>query len=86
MLACCAPSQLTAQLTSGLIFSSTTQPIRPALGMPHMINLLLAYLLANLASSAGVYSFAAQSAVPRAEADTFRSGNIVTFVGGLCSR
>jgi hypothetical protein len=43
----------------------------------------LAYLLANLASSAGVYSSAAQSAVPRAEANTFRRGNIVTFVGGL---
>jgi hypothetical protein len=46
----------------------------------------LAYLLAKLASRAGVYSSAAQSAVPRAEADTFRHGDIVTFVGGLCSR
>jgi hypothetical protein len=42
----------------------------------------LAYLSADLASSAGVYSSAAQSAVPRAEADTFRRGDIVTFVGG----
>jgi chlorite dismutase len=39
----------------------------------------LAYLLANLASSAGVYSSAAQSAVLQAEADTFCSGDIVTF-------
>ena len=46
----------------------------------------LAYLLANFAFRAGVYSSAAQSAVPRAEADTFRRGDIVTFVGGHCSR
>jgi hypothetical protein len=50
----------------------------------------LAYILAqaNLASSAGVYSSAAQSAGPRAEADldTICRGDIVTFVGGLCSR
>ena len=45
-----------------------------------------AYFLANLASRANVYSSAAQSAVPRAEADSFRRGDIVTFVGGLCSR
>jgi hypothetical protein len=39
MLTSCAPSQLTAQSTSGLISSSTTQPMCPALGMPHMIKL-----------------------------------------------
>jgi hypothetical protein len=45
----------------------------------------LAYSSADLASSAGVYSSAAQSAVPRAEADTFRRGDIVALVGGhLC--
>jgi hypothetical protein len=46
----------------------------------------LAYLLGNLASRAGVYASAAQSAVLRAEADTFRRGDIVTFFDGLCSR
>ncbi len=46
----------------------------------------IAYLFANLASRAGVWSSVAQSAVLRAEADTFRRGDNFTFVGGLCSR
>jgi hypothetical protein len=46
----------------------------------------LAFLFANLASRAGVYSSTAQCADPQAEADCFRRGDIVTFAGGLCSR
>jgi hypothetical protein len=40
----------------------------------------LAYLLVNFASRADVYSPASPSAVPRAEADTFRCGDIVTLL------
>ena len=46
----------------------------------------LAFCLSNLASSAGLPSSALQSAVPVAEGDTFRRGDIVTSVAGLSAR
>ena len=46
----------------------------------------LAFCLSNLASRAGLPSSALQSAVPVAEDDTFRRGDIVTSVAGLSAR
>ena len=46
----------------------------------------LAFCLSNLAARAGLSSSAIQSAVPVAQEDTFRRGDIVTSVAGLSNR
>ena len=46
----------------------------------------LAFCLSNLAARAGLSSSAIQSAVPVAQEDTFRRGDIVTSIAGISNR
>jgi hypothetical protein len=86
MLASCSPSHLTALLTTDQWADFLLHYSAHVSGSLQCLHASHDKVLANSASRAGVCSSFAQIAVPRAEADIFRCGNIVTFVGGLSSR